>query len=342
MSEVMSGVRSGVASGADTLLSVEGVCKHFRVRSGLLRAVEDVSFGIGETEIVGLVGESGCGKSTTARLVLQLEKPTSGVIRFNGVDINNKRRRSEWSTYRRSVQAVLQDPYSSLNPRSRVRSIIAEPLIVNSDLSRGEIDRRVAELVEAVSLPAEAPSLYPHEFSGGQRQRIALARSLVLKPKLIVLDEPASGLDVSMKAQILNLLRDLQQDYGMAYLLISHNLADVRYLCDRVMVMYLGRIVESGPVEQVFADPLHPYTKALLSASLPLDATPDHGEELPIAGEVPSPLNPPTGCAFHTRCPVAIEQCPHARPTLTTITPHHATACHLHQPMNDTDLRPSS
>jgi oligopeptide/dipeptide ABC transporter ATP-binding protein len=341
MSEVMSGVRSGVVSGADMLLSVEGVSKHFRVGGGLLRAVEDVSFSIGETEILGLVGESGCGKSTTARLVLQLETPTSGVIRFNGVDINTARR-SERSTYRRSVQAVLQDPYSSLNPRSRVRSIIAEPLVVNSDLSRREIDRRVAEVVEAVSLPAEAPSLYPHEFSGGQRQRIALARSLILRPSLIVLDEPVSGLDMSMKAQILNLLRDLQQDYGMAYLLISHSLADVRYLCDRVMVMYLGRIVESGPVEQVLGDPLHPYTKALLSASLPLDATPDHGEELPIAGEVPSPLSPPTGCAFHTRCPVAIEQCPHIRPALTTITPLHATACHLHQPLNATGLPRSS
>jgi oligopeptide/dipeptide ABC transporter ATP-binding protein len=334
MSDVMSKAGSAVVSGSDTLLSVEGVSKYFRVGGGLLRAVEDVSFGIEDTEIVGLVGESGCGKSTTASMVLQLEAPTSGVVRFNGVDIN-KARRAEWSVYRQSVQAVFQDPYSSLNPRSRVRNIIAEPLVVNSHLSKREIDRRVAEVVEQVSLPVEAPSLYPHEFSGGQRQRIALARSLVLKPKLIVLDEAVSGLDVSMKAQILNLLKDLQQDYGMAYLLISHNLADVGYLCDRVMVMYLGRIVESGPVEQVFADPLHPYTRALLSASLPVDAAPDHGEELPIVGEVPSPLNPPTGCAFHTRCPLVMDQCRHIRPTLDLIQPDHATACHLYPPRTD-------
>jgi peptide/nickel transport system ATP-binding protein len=330
------------------MLSVEGVSKHFRLGGGFLtgqrpstlRAVTDVSFDIDPNETVGLVGESGCGKSTTASMVLQLAAPTVGVVSFNGVDIN-KAHGKQWGAYRRSVQAVLQDPYSSLNPRMRVRRIIGEPLVINSKLSKREIAARVVEVIEQVGLPAEAAALYPHEFSGGQRQRIALARALVLKPKLIVLDEAVSGLDVSMKAQILNLLKDLQTEYGMAYLLISHNLADVRYLCDRVMVMYLGRIVESGPVEQVFNDPLHPYTKGLLAASVPVDPDSEAKDEIEIAGEVPSPVEPPSGCAFHTRCPMAMEVCAVALPTLEAIRPNHQTACHLYDD-NATELIESS
>lgn len=321
---------------SEQLLSVEGVSKNFRVgggflaaKAGVLRAVDNVSFTIAANETVGLVGESGCGKSTTASMVLQLAKPTSGLIRFNGIDIN-RARRHEWRGYRRSVQAVLQDPYSSLNPRQRVRQIVGEPLVINSRMSKREIDRRVAEVIEQVGLRSEALGLYPHEFSGGQRQRIALARALVLNPRLIVLDEAVSGLDVSMKAQILNLLKDLQDDYEMAYLLISHSLADVRYLCDRVMVMYLGRIVESGPVEQVLGEPLHPYTQGLVTAALPVDPDSATKDDIEIIGEVPSPLDPPTGCTFHTRCPMVMDVCRVDSPALGRVHQDHATACHLY------------
>lgn len=319
---------------SESLLAVESVSKFFPVGRGLLpgsgrvlRAVDGVSFNVGAGETAGLVGESGCGKSTTASLVLRLARPTSGVVRFNGTDINQARR-GEWAAYRRSVQAVLQDPYSSLNPRLRVRHIIGEPLVASSDLSKAEIAGRVREVIEQVGLPAEAAALYPHEFSGGQRQRIALARSLVLRPRLIVLDEAVSGLDVSMKAQILNLLKDLQAEYGMAYLLISHNLADVQYLCDKVMVMYLGKVVESGPVETVFAEPLHPYTQALIAAAMPVE--PGQAVETEVTGEVPSPLDKPQGCPFHTRCPAAMDICLTSPPELKTIRPGHTTACHLH------------
>ena len=322
---------------SEHMLSVEGISKQFTIGGGFLagsraqklRAVENVSFGISPHETLGLVGESGCGKSTTASMVLQLTKPTAGVIRFDGIDINQARR-ADWSRYRQSVQAVLQDPYTSLNPRMRVGSIIAEPLVVSSKLSKVEINRRVAEMVEQVGLPADAPGLYPHEFSGGQRQRIALARALALRPRLIVLDEAVSGLDVSMKAQILNLLKDLQSETGIAYLLISHNLADVSYLCDRVMVMYLGRIVESGPVDQVFADPLHPYTRALLAAALPVDPDSVTKDEFAVSGEVPSPIDPPAGCPFHPRCPNAMDVCRVDRPPLEPIRPDHNAACHLY------------
>ena len=334
---------------SEHMLSVEGVSKQFTVGGGFLsgtkarqlRAVEKVSFDISANETVGLVGESGCGKSTTASLVLQLAKPTSGVVRFDGVDIN-KSSRAEWMRYRRSVQAVLQDPFTSLNPRMRVRHIIAEPLVVNSKSTKQEIDRRVAEVVEQVGLPADAPGLYPHEFSGGQRQRIALARALAVKPRLIVLDEAVSGLDVSMKAQILNLLKDLQTDTGIAYLLISHNLADVSYLCDRVMVMYLGRIVEAGPVEQVFADPLHPYTRGLLAAALPVDPDSPDKNEFEVSGEVPSPIDPPSGCPFHPRCPRAMDVCRLERPPLERIRPGHDTACHLYDGDRKTVVDPVS
>jgi len=318
----------------ESLLAVESVSKFFPMARGLLpgsgrvlRAVDGVSFTVGAEETVGLVGESGCGKSTTASLVLRLARPTSGVVRFDGTDINQARR-GERVAYRRSVQAVLQDPYSSLNPRLRVRHIVGEPLVVSSQASKAEIGRRVQEVIEQVGLPTEAAALYPHEFSGGQRQRIALARSLVLRPRLIVLDEAVSGLDVSMKAQILNLLKDLQAEYGMAYLMISHNLADVQYLCDKVMVMYLGKIVESGPVETVFAEPLHPYTQALITAAMPVE--PGQAADIEVTGEVPSPLDKPQGCPFHTRCPAVMDICTTTPPQLQTIRPGHTTACHLH------------
>ncbi|HWA19590.1 MAG TPA: oligopeptide/dipeptide ABC transporter ATP-binding protein [Devosia sp.] len=322
---------------SEPLLVVEKASKSFELSRGVVfsrsvgsvRAVEDVSFAIEAGQTIGLVGESGSGKSTTASLVLDLNKPSAGSIRYNGVEIN-RRDKEAWLEYRRSVQAVFQDPYSSLSPRMRVRDIIAEPLETTTKMSRQEIDRRVAEVVEQVGLPPDTPRLYPHEFSGGQRQRIALARALAPKPKLIVLDEPVSGLDVSMKAQVLNLLKELQESSKVAYLLISHNLADVRYLCDWMIVMYLGKIVESGPVERVFAEPLHPYTRALLSAALPHH--PDHvvKEEIILVGEIPSAVNIPKGCSFNPRCTYAMPICRELVPARVGIRPQHEAACHLY------------
>jgi oligopeptide transport system ATP-binding protein len=316
------------------LLAIEGLKKYFPVTKGILfarnlgwvKAVDDVSFTIYPGQTLGLVGESGCGKTTTAFLTLQLYTPTAGVIRLDGVDIN-KFQGQERATYRKSVQAVFQDPYSSLSPRQRVRDIIAEPLVVNTKMTKAEVDERVRVVVAQVGLPVDSPRLYPHEFSGGQRQRIALARALSLKPKLIVLDEPVSGLDVSINAQVINLLKDLQGSLGVAYLLIAHSLADVRYMCNWVAVMYLGRIVESASGEELFTHPMHPYTRALLSAALP--SHPDvKREEIALPGEVPSPMNVPQGCRFHPRCPVATSVCSETQPGLDPLNDEHYVACH--------------
>jgi peptide/nickel transport system ATP-binding protein len=321
---------------SEPLLTVENLKKYFPVTRGVLfartlgwvKAVDDVSFAIQPGETLGLVGESGCGKTTTAFLVLQLYTPTSGTIRLDGVDIN-KFRGQERAIYRKSVQAMFQDPNSSLSPRMRVHGIIAEPLVVNTAMTKGEIDDRVREVISQVGLPAESPRSYPHEFSGGQRQRIALARALALKPKLIVLDEPVSSLDVSIRAQVLNLLKDLQQSLGVAYLLIAHNLANVRYMSNWVGVMYLGKIVESAPGEQLFTDPLHPYTQALLSAALP--SHPDvQRQEISLPGEVPSPINVPAGCPFHPRCFKAMKICSEVAPNLKAINGKHYVSCHLY------------
>jgi oligopeptide/dipeptide ABC transporter ATP-binding protein len=321
---------------SERIVSVENLKKHFPVRGGAVfgkaggsvKAVDGVSFEINAGETVGLVGESGCGKSTTARMILKLSTPTAGKISVEGIDINHATD-AEHSYYRKSVQAVFQDPFSSLSPRLRVRDIIAEPLRVNTTMTRREIDERVAEVVAQVGLTKEAPKLYPHEFSGGQRQRIAMARALALRPKLIVLDEPLSALDVSIKAQIMNLLRELQRTMGVAYLLIAHNLADVRYMSHWVAVMYLGRIVESAPAEELFDAPLHPYTQALLSATLP--AHPDsQRNEIALRGEIPSPIDVPSGCPFHTRCPKAMKMCSEVVPGLDEVASGHNVACHLY------------
>jgi oligopeptide/dipeptide ABC transporter ATP-binding protein len=276
---------------------------------------------------LGVVGESGCGKTTTAKLVLGLETPTGGAIRFDGRDLvglDTAGRRH----YRKSVQAVFQDPFASLSPRMRISAIIAEPLVTNETVTPVEIRRRVLELLDLVGLPERSADLFPHEFSGGQRQRIAIARALAVSPKLVVLDEPVSALDVSIRAQILNLLRDLQEHLGLSYLFIAHDLAAVAHMSHEIVVMYLGKIVESGDARTLARNPKHPYTEGLFSAALPSHPD-DRRDEVVLAGEVPSPLNPPSGCRFHPRCPRAMPRCGQQMPALTHVE-GRMVACHLY------------
>jgi oligopeptide/dipeptide ABC transporter ATP-binding protein len=316
------------------LLEAVGLTKHFAAKGGLfgrtrgvVRAVDGLTFAIEAGRTLGVVGESGCGKSTTAKLVLRLEEPTDGVIRFEGQDLRTLDA-AGLRRYRASVQAVFQDPYASLNPRMRVGAIIAEPLVENERASASEVRRRVARLLDLVGLPERSADLFPHEFSGGQRQRIAIARALALEPKLVVLDEPVSALDVSIRAQILNLLRDLQAELGVAYFFIAHDLAAVGHMSHTVAVMYLGKIVEVGDAKTVTTSPRHPYTQALFSAALP--ASPDEtGEEIILTGEVPSPLDPPGGCRFHPRCPRVLERCAAVVPGLQPVHGRQV-ACHLY------------
>ncbi len=329
-------MQNGVQDCHEVLLEARGLKKHFPVSKGLLlskvtgwiKAVDGVSFEVRKGETLGVVGESGCGKSTTAKMVLMLEQPTEGSILFQGRDIS-KIDSGQRKEYRSSVQAVFQDPWSSLNPRMRVRDIIAEPMVINWSLSRRALRDRVDKLLGDVGLSTHQANLYPHEFSGGQRQRLAIARALSLNPKVIVLDEPVSALDVSIRAQIMNLLKDLQTEYQVSYLLIAHNLATVRYMCHQVAVMYLGRIVELAEVQDLFSSPLHPYTKALMSAALP--SHPDiQREEIDLPGEVPSPLNPPSGCHFHPRCQWAMDRCSIEDPQMKEVVPNHLASCHLY------------
>jgi oligopeptide/dipeptide ABC transporter ATP-binding protein len=322
---------------ADTpLLSVQNLIKHFPVTKGLLlmktigwvKAVDDISFTLQQGETLALVGESGCGKTTTAKLILRLEQPTSGDVLIDGKDVHALRGNG-LREYRTMVQAVFQDPWSSLSPRMRVRNIIAEPLVINQKVSRAQVDERVQEVIASVGLRPEQASLYPHEFSGGQRQRIAMASALISHPKLIILDEPVSALDVSIRAQIMNLLVDLQQQYNVSYLVIAHHLATTRYMAHEVAVMYLGKIVEKARTEELFNNPLHPYTKALFSAALP--SHPDiEREEIILHGEVPSPINPPSGCRFHPRCPLAKPECATVEPQEKLVASGHMVACHLY------------
>jgi oligopeptide/dipeptide ABC transporter ATP-binding protein len=316
------------------VLEAAGLSKHFPARRGLfggdrgtVRAVDGISFTIERGQTLGIVGESGCGKTTTAKLVLGLEVPTGGTMRFEGRDLQELDAAGR-RHYRKSVQAVFQDPYASLNPRMRISDIIAEPLVTNERLASAEVRDRVLDLLDLVGLPSRSADLFPHEFSGGQRQRIAIARALALSPGLIVLDEPVSALDVSIRAQILNLLRDLQDRLGLSYLFIAHDLAAVAHMSHTIAVMYLGKIVETGEARALARAPKHPYTEALFSAALP--SHPDERrEEIILPGEVPSPLNPPSGCRFHPRCPQAMERCAGEEPALRDVE-GRIVACHLY------------
>jgi len=316
------------------ILEAAGLSKHFPARRGLfgadrgvVRAVDDISFTIESGKTLGVVGESGCGKTTTAKLVLGLETPTGGAIRFDGRDLAGLDAAGR-RHYRKSVQAVFQDPFASLSPRMRISAIIAEPLITNETVTASEVRRRVLELLDLVGLPERSADLFPHEFSGGQRQRIAIARALAVSPRLVVLDEPVSALDVSIRAQILNLLRDLQDRLGLSYLFIAHDLAAVAHMSHEIVVMYLGKIVESGDARTLAHHPKHPYTEALFSAALPSHPQ-ERREEVVLAGEVPSPLNPPSGCRFHPRCPKVMRHCGQEAPALTRVE-GRMVACHLY------------
>ena len=317
------------------LLEVRNLKKYYPIVSGLFRrtvgyvkAVDNVSFALHEGETLGIVGESGCGKSTLGRMIMRVLEPTDGSIIFDGQDVTrlsgNKLR-----SIRSNFQMVFQDPYASLNPRMRVGDIIAEPLIVNGLANRRKAVEKVIELLERVGLREQDRLRYPHEFSGGQRQRIGIARALALNPKLIVADEAVSALDVSIQSQILNLLQDLKKEYRLSYIFISHNLAVVRYISDRVGVMYLGHLVEIGDKKDLYGNPLHPYTQALLS-SAPSIRRGAKREKVILHGEVPNPANPPLGCPFHTRCPKAFDACHAKRPELRDIGNGHAVACHLY------------
>lgn len=319
------------------LLEVRNLVKHFPVtagtffarRTGVVRAVDGVSFAIPKGTTVGLVGESGCGKSTVARLLLRLIEPTSGEVWFGETELT-KASPEQIRRLRREMQIVFQDPHSSLNPRRRVGDIIGRPLVIHGLANKRQATERVHELLSLVGLSPAMANRFPHEFSGGQRQRIGIARALALNPSFVVLDEPTSSLDVSVQAQILNLLNDLKQNLGLTYLFVSHNLSVVEYFCDLTLVMYLGKIVEAGPSDVLHAEPLHPYTKALMSAVL----VPEVGqqrERIVLTGEIPSPMNPPQGCRFHTRCPYAMDVCKVVEPALSEQATGHQVACHLYQ-----------
>ncbi len=306
-----------------TLLNAKGVTKRFKVgsrwsRGGerIVHALDNVSFTVAKGETLGLVGESGCGKSTLGRCITRLYDLTSGTLDFAGTDISALSVR-QMRPLRRRIQMVFQDPYASLNPRRRVRDLIAEPLRVHTRMSKAEVDKRVAELLEIVGLKPDHAMRFPHEFSGGQRQRIGIARAIALNPELIVLDEPVSALDVSVQAQIVNLLADLQERFGLTYVFIAHDLSVVRQVSTRIAVMYLGSIVEMGQADDIFSRPSHPYTQALISAVPVPDVNQQNRKRIVLTGDVPSPVNPPSGCRFHTRCPIAQERCRSERPPLT-------------------------
>ena len=332
----MPGATASVRPEADRhpVLEVRDLKKHFPVKKGLLRktighvyAVDGVSFTIGKGETLGLVGESGCGKTTVGRTLLRLTEPTGGQILLGGTDVTTLSR-AEMRPYRREMQIIFQDPYSSLNPRMTVGAIVGEPLAIHKIGAKSDRQDRVKELLELVGLNPRHVKRYPHEFSGGQRQRIGIARAIALNPKLVVCDEPVSALDVSVQAQVINLLQDLQEKLGLTYLFIAHDLSVVEHISTRVAVMYLGKIVELGDAAALYKDPLHPYTKALLAAVPVPDPELRRKREL-LEGDIPNPANPPAGCRFHTRCPVAVARCQTDEPAMEEKAPGHFVACHL-------------
>ena len=320
---------------SETVLEVKKLSKYFPIRGGLLRrvvghvkAVDQVSFSIKQGETFGLVGESGCGKSTTGRTILRLLEPTGGQVLFEGRDIAQLSRRA-MRKVRRDLQMVFQDPFASLNPTMTAGELIEEPLRVHGLYTKAERREKVREMMETVGLDPAYVQRYPHEFSGGQRQRIGIARALSLRPKLIVADEPVSALDVSIQSQILNLMEDLQEQFGLTYIFIAHDLSVVKHISDRVGVMYLGRMVEVAPKKELYGHPAHPYTEALLSA-VPVPNPRHKRERIVLSGNVPSPANPPAGCAFHPRCPKAFDRCRQERPELIHLGREHYVACHLY------------
>ena len=325
------------------LLRVEGLKQHFPIHKGLIgrtvghvKAVDDVSFHVNAGETLGIVGESGCGKSTTGRAIMQLLEPTAGIVEFQGQDLT-KMSAKEIRKVRADIQMVFQDPYASLNPRHTIGKILEEPLLVHSDISAKERRQKVIEFLKIVGLSEYHAKRYPHQFSGGQRQRIGIARALMTNPKLIIADEPVSALDVSIQAQVLNLMQDLQKEFNLTSIFIAHDLGVVRHISARVAVMYLGKIVEITESENLYANPLHPYTQALLSA-VPVPDPNYVKEQIIIEGDMPSPANPPSGCSFHTRCPFKMDVCTQITPVLAEEETGHSVACHLYTKEGNNDI----
>ncbi len=331
------------------LLKVEGLKQYFPIKGGFLgrtvnhvKAVDDISFTVHEGETVSIVGESGCGKSTTGRAILRLEEPTEGKVIFQGVDLTTLSKR-EMRKYRKDLQIIFQDPYASINPRQTVSDVLNEAMEIQKSVPRQKRRERIIELLETVGLNEYQADRFPHEFSGGQRQRIGIARALSVDPKLIICDEAVSALDVSIQAQVLNLLQELQEKYNLTYLFISHDLGVVRHISDRVIVMYLGKIVEIAHKDSLFERPMHPYTKALLSA-IPVPDPEREKTHIELKGDVPSPIDPPTGCRFHTRCPYAQDRCKTETPLLkahSTMNEGHQAACHFVEEIANGELKPN-